>query len=367
MNTTEERPGFFKTIINDLLQFISDLFNGNLLRNFKKDLRDVKEFFIEEERKRRLTNMNRFRRFFYVLFWLLQALIFKLTSFRRILLLFGILLLLGARNGGPAGANNQILLGGLVFLFVLLLELKDKLTAHTELEAGRSVQKALAPETHPDISGWDIWLFTRSANQVGGDLVDYIPVDIRRNALVIGDVAGKGLAAALHMAKLQAILRALAPDYESLPLLFQRLNRILYRDSMANSFASLLCAELTPDVSEVRLVNAGHMPPILLTKSGITEMDKGDPALGLIPSTEYRSVTVKLSANDVLFIYSDGVTESINTDRDFFGEDRLKRKLSESKEKNAAEIGKAILDEVDQFADEAPAMDDLSMLVIKKR
>ena len=101
-------------------------------------------------------------------------------------------------------------LGIAILLFILMLELKDKLLAREELEAGRAVQRALMPDSGPTIPGWDVSLFTRSANDVGGDLVDYVPLDDQRNGLVLGDVAGKGLPAALLMAKLQSTLRALA-------------------------------------------------------------------------------------------------------------------------------------------------------------
>src|SRR5512138_3275825 len=92
---------------------------------------------------------------------------------------------------------------------VLMLELKDKLLARSELEAGRTVQLALMPDRPPVVPGWDIWLYSRSANDVGGDLVDYLQIDPQRLGVMLGDVAGKGLPAALLMAKLQATLRAL--------------------------------------------------------------------------------------------------------------------------------------------------------------
>jgi serine phosphatase RsbU (regulator of sigma subunit) len=120
--------------------------------------------------------------------------------------------------------------------------LKDKLLAHGELESGRAVQRAMIPEQAPLVPGWNLWLFTRSANEVGGDLVDFLRMNGDRFGIAIGDVAGKGLGAALFMVKIQATLRALTPDHDSLTDLASKLNRICPRWN-ATKFASLLSSD----------------------------------------------------------------------------------------------------------------------------
>jgi len=120
------------------------------------------------------------------------------------------------------------------------LELKDKLHAKTELEEGRSVQNALMPEENPKVDGWDIWLYTRPANDVGGDLLDFTKISENNYGISLGDVAGKGLSAALLMAKLQSTIRAIVPDYISLSEFGNKLNHIFCRDSLPKLFSSLI-------------------------------------------------------------------------------------------------------------------------------
>ena len=129
----------------------------------------------------------------------------KLTPTRRVLLALG-LFFLAVGNFQLRSANVHITVpafGPIFIIFVLMLELKDKLVARHELEAGRSVQFALMPESTPAIPGWDVWLYTRPANDVGGDLVDHVPIDTTHHGVALGDVAGKALPAALLMVKLR--------------------------------------------------------------------------------------------------------------------------------------------------------------------
>jgi len=145
------------------------------------------------------------------------------------------------------------LLSGIIFLFIIALELKDKLHAKSELEEGRAVQKALMPETIPDVAGWDIWLYTKPANDVCGDLLDFLKLSEEKVCISIGDVAGKGLSAALLMAKLQSTIRAIVPDYNSLMELGEKINRIFCRDSLPKLFASLVYVELDVTSGKIKI------------------------------------------------------------------------------------------------------------------
>src|SRR4030042_2683342 len=192
-----------------------------------RDFKELKEFFFSEEQKENIKNMSWLKRIFYTSWWLLKTLFNKLTPIRRLLVLVGtIFILININQSGNEANNSQNLhiIGGIILLFVLMLELKDKLLAKNELEASRKIQQALLPERSPNIPGWDIWLFTRAANEVSGDLIDYFPLEKSRHALVIADVAGKGLHAALLMAKLQTITRTLAPDSSSIGSFGKKLN-----------------------------------------------------------------------------------------------------------------------------------------------
>jgi sigma-B regulation protein RsbU (phosphoserine phosphatase) len=251
-------------------------------------------------------------------------------------------------------------------LFVLMLELKDKLLAHEELEAGRAVQAALLPSSNPEIPGWEVWLYTQSANEVGGDLVDYIKLDEERWGIALGDVAGKGLGAALFMAKLQATMRAFAPEFISLADLGKHMNAILCRDGIPNRFATFCYLELRSRSGRIRLLNAGHFPPILMRKQKLTRLDPLAMAFGVTTKTTYTEQSMSLEAGELLVIYSDGLTEAVNGTGEFFGEERLFRLLSSAPHTAAPDVGEMLLEEVKKFVGTAPASDDLSLVILRR-
>jgi sigma-B regulation protein RsbU (phosphoserine phosphatase) len=244
--------------------------------------------------------------------------------------------------------------------------LKDKLLAKTELEEGRAIQLALMPEQSPKVSGWDIWLFTRSANDVGGDLLDFIQIEENRFGIAVGDVAGKGLSAALLMAKLQSSIRALVYDSQELSSLGKKLNKIFHRDSLPKIFASLVYAEISTESGKVDFINAGHYPPIIISSDKITQLNKDAPALGIITNAVFTEQHVSLNQNDFMIIYSDGLTEAQNDSGDFFGEERLIELMKNTTKNSSKQFGEVILSDVDSFIGKAPIHDDLTVAVLKK-
>lgn len=363
--STDMEPKFFKTLFDDIGQFFSDLFSGAFYKQIKKDFLEIREFFLDKHREKRLEEMGRFRRGWYLIWWLIKILFFKLSSFRRILLIIALYLILSANDNGNVN-DGKIIIGAFIFFFIILLELKDKLLARNELEAGRSIQQALVPVPNPTVPGWDIWLYTRPANDVGGDLVDFLKINGNRFGLAIGDVAGKGLPAALLMAKLQATLRAVAPDFLSLDKLAGKLNSIFNRDSLPNRFASMLYLEIKSDSDQIRFVNAGHFPPIVSGPSKLIEMNKGAPALGIMPDSRFTEENYQLKSGDLFIVYSDGVTEARNEAGDFFGESEFKDLLKKTEGLTATQAGTKILETVDNFIGAANATDDLSMIILRR-
>jgi sigma-B regulation protein RsbU (phosphoserine phosphatase) len=347
-----------KTILDDFRR-------GDFERTLRRDFSELKEFMLTEERKKRLLGMGRVKQWLYMSWWYLEGLILKLTATRRLLLVIAILLLLSNVSGSGNFEAGHIL-GGLVLLFILMLELKDKLLAHEELEAGHAVQDALAPERSPQVPGWGLWLFTRSANDVGGDLVDFIQIDPQRVGVTLGDVAGKGLRAALLTAKLQSTVRALAPHITSLSELGANLNQIFCRDSLPNLFASVVYVELQPDSGAIRLVNAGHLPPLIVRGTSIEKTEKGGMALGLSPQATFEDHRHDLSANDVLVIYSDGLTEAQNDQGAFFSEQRLLELAPQLAAYPAHVFGERLIAEIDRFVGEAKAYDDITIAILKR-
>lgn len=339
-------------------------------KTIKEDWKELRDFYISTEQKKKLDKMNRFKRWLFVAFWLLKGMFFKLTSMRRILLVFSMVLMISVTSGNNSkdnGGYTNPIPAYIVIIFILMLELKDKLLAHNELMEGKSVQIALLPDENPDIPGWDVWLFTRPANEVGGDLVDFLRPSENKYYLALGDVAGKGLGAALLMAKLQSTLRAIGHDFKSLVELGSKINRIFHRDNLPNKFASLVYIESEANNGTIRMLNAGHFPPLILKGSQITETEKGAPAIGLMKGTKYNEQEIKLKKDDILFVYSDGLVEACNENDEFYEEPKLHQVLLESKNLPCNEIGKRMILSVDRFVGDRPFFDDLSMIIMKKK
>ncbi|MCH7515811.1 MAG: PP2C family protein-serine/threonine phosphatase [Bacteroidetes bacterium] len=336
------------------------------------EYRSLKDYYLTEERKKKLETMGKFKRFFIIPWWLLKALFFKLTPFRRILLLIAIVLILAAGDNNVSSDNVSInlvgtaIIGGLILLFILALELKDKLLAKTELAEGRAVQKALMPEAIPDVAGWDIWLYTKPANDVGGDLLDFLKLSEDKVCISVGDVAGKGLSAALLMAKLQSTIRAIVPDYNSLMELGEKINRIFCRDSLPKLFASLVYVELDVTSGKIKILNAGHLPPLIIRNDIIEKLKITSPALGLIPDAIFNEQTADLHSGEYLIIYSDGLTEALNEAGNFFGEKKLMELLSGNSNQSSEDLGEKILAEISAFTGKAKTHDDLTIAIIKR-
>jgi phosphoserine phosphatase RsbU/P len=348
-----------------------DLRKIPLRRNISREFRDLKEFYIDDERKQRLASMGNLKRWFHQFFWLLQSLFLKLNPIRRILALTGAIFIAMGHSfnftiGSVQTGSDPAVLGGLLMLFVLMLELKDKLLAHDELEAGKAVQMALLPDSTPSIPGWSCWLYSRTANEVGGDLIDSQEVAQGQFRLSLADVAGKGLSAALVTAKLQATIRAYAAEPIPLADLVGKVNRIFYRDKIKSTFASLSYIELDAVSPALRMVNAGHLPPLILQSGVITEMPKGEPAIGVMPETLYTSTERECRNGDVILIYSDGLSEAKNASGDFYGAARVAELLKALGHFDAPKIGERLIESCNLFVGDAPVHDDLSLIVLKR-
>ncbi len=330
---------------------------------------EVQEFYLTPEHRKRLAAMGRFKRWLSLGWWLLKSLFLKLAPLRRFVLLVALILLMSSAHVGAGGASvsiNGSLLGSALILGILLLELKDKLLARHELEAGRAVQRALMPQHCPSLVGWDVWMYTRPANDVGGDLVDCLELGSGHVGFTLADVAGKALPAALLMAKVQSTLRALATDTPSLSDLADKTNTILCRDGLPNRFATLVYVEARDTSGALRLVNAGHMPPVRVSGGTYHELRRGDMALGMIPGSTYEEQHEDLQPGDMLITYSDGLTEALNEAGEFYGDERLQAVFPTLSGLTASEAGARLLASVDAFIGATRPYDDLSLFILKR-
>ncbi len=338
-------------------------------QSVKQEYKDSTEFYLSPERKQRLNGMGFIRRTFWTVLWLLKELVMRLNPVRRALFLTGLFFMFFANfviSTDISSATVELKqLGAVVIIFILLLELKDKELARDELSAGSRVQEALAPDPSIRLEPFEIWLQSRPANEVGGDLVDYIKIDENAALLLLGDVSGKGLAAALLLAKLQSTFRALVKPGLDLSDLTARVNEILVRDIPAKTFASCLVLLLSRRSQTIEYVNAGHLPMLVLSPGTKRELAKGQPAFGLMKNVVYEKHRIVLEENEWLIGFSDGLTEVRNENGAFLPESGWMSILEQRNEPEAALKAQAVFRAVDYFRGNARIFDDQSLLIIQ--
>ncbi len=356
-------PGMGRTLRDDLSR--TDLHN-----TLRRDFKELRELFLDDHRKERLAGMGRIKGWLCTVWWLLKAMFFKLTPARRLLFALAVIFLATSFtvNLDPEGQHVTVrtsVLAVAVLLFILMLELKDKLLAQNELEAGRLIQAALQPEKTPTVDGWSCWLATTAANEVGGDLVD-VQAYGERTLFSLADVSGKGVRAALVTTRLQAVIRALAPEESDLTRLLGRINSQIYRSTTRNMFASLVLLDITSAIGEVRLVNAGHLPPMVLRGGAVEELAKGDPAVGIFPDVPFHEERVQLQRGDAIIVYSDGIPDAKNEAGEFFTSGRLRQVISGMDGLGAEALGSRIMGAVAAFRRDERLYDDISMVILRR-
>ena len=241
---------------------------------------------------------------------------------------------------------------------------RERLTR--EIEIAREVQFTLLPQTPPRIDGLDLAGHCRPAAGIGGDYYDFIPMDEGRTiGLAIGDIAGKGIPAALLMAGLQAALRGQAlAGSRDLARLMRNINRLIYESSPSNRYATFFYGELRGSV--LAFVNAGHNAPMLLHADGSVErLEAGGPVVGLMEVAAFTEGSVTLRPGDVLLGYTDGVSECMNPRDEEWGEDEVLRVLRAHRDTPADTIVGHVMREADAFAAGAKQHDDMTLLVMK--
>jgi sigma-B regulation protein RsbU (phosphoserine phosphatase) len=195
----------------------------------------------------------------------------------------------------------------------------------------------------------------------------------RRLGIALADVSGKGIAAALIMSLVQASLRILASDGKaSLPELAARINDFLYRTTPGNKYATFFYAQLDTERRQLRYVNAGHNPPLLVREGGdgareIRELTAGGAVVGMLPGLSYEEATIDLHPGDVLLAFTDGVSEAHDPGDEEFGEDRLKDVLRGAAHLPAAGIAATVSSALTDWIRDAEQFDDLTFIVMKVR
>jgi serine phosphatase RsbU (regulator of sigma subunit)/pSer/pThr/pTyr-binding forkhead associated (FHA) protein len=237
-----------------------------------------------------------------------------------------------------------------------------------QLEQAAEIQRGLLPVQAPSVPGVDLAGYNAACHTVGGDYYDFLPYPDGRVGLLVGDVAGKGMPAALLMSSLQARVQVLFDDPENLAALVTRLNRIITSNCPSNRFITFFIGILDPKTGDLTYVNAGHNPPIVAHADGSVEkLDGTGLILGILPVATYTQKTCNLGVGDSVLLFSDGVTEAVRPDADEeFGEDRLAQNFSKLREMDAQAMIEIINQQVQEFTAGAPPADDLTLVVAKR-
>ena len=237
-----------------------------------------------------------------------------------------------------------------------------------ELEQAAEIQRRLLPTTAPSVPGVDLAGYNAPCRTVGGDYFDFLTYPDGRVAILVGDVAGKGMPAALLMSSLQARVQVLFDDPVDLAALVTRLNRIINSNCPSNRFISFFIGLLDPKTGELKYVNAGHNPPLVARRDGTVEnLDCTGLILGIMPAARYEQKNVMLEPGDAVVLFSDGVTEASRPDVDEeFGEARLAETFSKLRNLPAESIVQAINQQVQEFTSGAPPADDITLVIARR-
>jgi sigma-B regulation protein RsbU (phosphoserine phosphatase) len=339
----------------------------------RADARDSYRFYSKEV-EHAPEGESRWKRFWRNVRGLFWAMIMKLSPGRRVLLLIALVLLLFPivsiqRNEEEfqSDGGTPRFFAGIVLLALLALELSDRVTLKRDLEVAREIQSWLMPSSAPSVPGVDIAFANRPANTVAGDYYDAFFRPNGRLLIVVADVVGKSVPAALLAATLQASLRTLAALPGSLSELACQVNRYACEQSLqGRRFTTAFLAELEPATGALTYVNAGHNWPVLRRASGAIErLEAGGLPLGITTARPYQCGATTLARGDLLLIFTDGLVEAEDDQAREFGEQRMLPVMQALQNPTAGEAIKRIMSSVDVFVGLTRQHDDITCLVLR--
>lgn len=248
----------------------------------------------------------------------------------------------------------------------LVQEALEKERIEKELEVAATIQNMIIPKELPEIPGYQVAGMNDPSKQVGGDFYDAIPLKDGKFALIIADVSGKSVSGALLVSTLQASLHAyLESDFE-LTELVRKLNRIILKNSTYDKYITFFIGILDPAAHTIMTLNAGHNPPLLHRKGELIKLKAGGVPLGMVEYDDFQSETVALEPDDLIVMFTDGVTEAENEAEDFFGDEQLEETVRQIASGDAASITQKIYTDVKTFEGQAEQSDDITLLVLKR-
>lgn len=250
----------------------------------------------------------------------------------------------------------------------LLEERFERERMERELELATEIQQTFQPTAPPIMDDYELQGISFSCYEIGGDYYDFISLPGKKMLVALGDVSGKGTAAALLMSSLHAAIHAQVAAKTSLHELVKSVNLYLAENTPPNRFVTLFIAELDPASGVLSYINAGHNPPLIGRADGnIQQLDSGGFPLGILPQAEYEVGQLRLDSGDTLVIYSDGVSEANNLKEEEFGVERLSQVISKNITASAAGMRDKVESALSAFTQNAPANDDITLVIVKRK
>lgn len=275
------------------------------------------------------------------------------------------------------GANA---LGMAIFAFIIRNLITERRTAaeresyrrelertEYEMETARGIQQSFLPEAPPRIEGFELAALNLPARQVGGDFYDFIPGSEDKWGIIIADVSGKGVPAALFMALSRTLVRANVADNPTASQAMQKANHLISQEAKMGMFVTLFYAVLDPEKRRLQYVNAGHNPPFVVKKSSgdVILLRASGIAMGVIDDVLLEEKEIELDSNDIVVFYTDGITEAINRAGEQFGEKRLIETINRNSDLPVKDLIGRVKDEVFNFAQDQPQFDDFTLVILK--
>ncbi|MGZ4838748.1 MAG: PP2C family protein-serine/threonine phosphatase [Terriglobales bacterium] len=372
-------PVPFKRRAKDFWDRVSEGLELNQLwSQFVHEARTSYSLYSREFKRGDVEGLHRGRRFWALSKQFFWAVLMKLSPARRIILILAVIFLAVpvlqlqvSDRGVNVGGSSLAFWGGLMLLGLLVLEIADRVTMKRDLEIAREIQHWLVPENPPQIAGLDVAFVSRPANTVAGDYYDVLPTQPEEPTsevlLVVADVAGKSLPAALLMATLQASLRTLATTAHTLPELVAGLNRYACANSLGGRrFTTAFLALLTPHTGELTYCNAGHNAPLLRRAGGTLErLEVGGVPLGIQNEPPYPCGSAVLRPGDMLVIFTDGVVEAVNERGAEYEEARLIPLVQRCCSMSAQGLVDSLMGELKIFSGQASQHDDITCMAVR--
>jgi len=243
---------------------------------------------------------------------------------------------------------------------------EERRSLETELELAQTVQRSLLPYQVPDPKVLETAAFSRPAQIISGDYFDFFYFQDGAHGLAIGDVAGHGISASLHMASMQALLRSLIPSSVAPHEVVRHINQLMIHNVRFMTFMALFLASFDPSNRTLTYCNAGHNPPLLYQgnkrNAGIRLLRPTGAAIGLVEDVPFTAETVQLAPGDLLLMYTDGLTEAVNLAGEQFGLERLTRLVETSSSKSVRDLILEIRMALQEFSEGCPLVDDITIV-----